>query len=145
MPEASDEDRHETYATATNSAALFLQDPQVLGVDALKGSQMIFAVVFKTLATKQFGPMREFQRRVRLALQEHDLLPGDPYRIFNTFTAEDRDNPAGAAIGATRGHGETGAHSGARSNHPQARRGESLRQWLAALPEPLSIAKSSIL
>src|SRR3984885_9607857 len=70
---------------------LFLQDPQVLGVDSVKGSQMIFPVVFKTLATQQYGPMREFQRRVRLALEKNHLLPGDPNRIFNTFTAEDRD------------------------------------------------------
>jgi hypothetical protein len=45
----------------------------------------------------QYGPMREFQRRVRLALEEHHLLPGDPNRIFNTFTAEDRDGKSGSA------------------------------------------------
>jgi moderate conductance mechanosensitive channel len=77
---------------------LFLQDPQVLGVDSVKGSQMIFPVVFKTRATQQYGPIREFQRRVRLALEQNHMLPGDPNRIFNTFTAEDRDgksaNPA---------------------------------------------------
>jgi moderate conductance mechanosensitive channel len=77
---------------------LFLQDPQVLGVDSVKGSQMIFAVVFKTRATMQYGPMREFQRRVRLALEEHHMLPGDPNRIFNTFTAEDRDGPANRTV-----------------------------------------------
>ena len=77
--------------------AVFLQDPQVLGVDSVKGSQMIFPVVFKTRATQQYGPMREFQRRVRLALEKHHMLPGDPNRIFNTFTAEDRDGKQGAA------------------------------------------------
>jgi small conductance mechanosensitive channel len=61
---------------------VFVADPQVLGVDAVKGSQMIFPVVFKTRAMQQYGPMREFQRRVRLALEEHHLLPGDPYRVF---------------------------------------------------------------
>ncbi|MFZ0733533.1 MAG: mechanosensitive ion channel family protein, partial [Candidatus Sulfotelmatobacter sp.] len=61
---------------------VFLQDPQVLGVDAVKGSQVIFPVVFKTIATQQYGPMREFQRRVRLALEEKHMLPGDPYRVF---------------------------------------------------------------
>ena len=61
---------------------LFVKDPQVLGVDAVKGSQLIIPVVFKTLATKQYGPMREFQRRVRLAFEEHHLLPGDPNRVF---------------------------------------------------------------
>jgi small conductance mechanosensitive channel len=61
---------------------IFLDDPQVLGVDAMKGSQMIFPVVFKTLPTKQYAPMREFQRRVRLAFEENHLLPGDPYRVY---------------------------------------------------------------
>ena len=62
--------------------ALFAADPQVLGVDAMKGSEMIFPVVFKTLANQQYAPVREFRRRVRLALEEHKMLPGDPYRVF---------------------------------------------------------------
>jgi len=69
---------------------VFVADPQILGVDAVKGSQMIFPVVFRTLATKQYGPVREFNRRVRLALEEHHLLPGDPYRVFQ---------PAGGQVG----------------------------------------------
>jgi small conductance mechanosensitive channel len=64
---------------------VFLAEPQILGVDALKGSQLIFPVVFKTKATKQVGPVREFQRRVRIALEEHQMLPGDPMRVFTTF------------------------------------------------------------
>jgi len=72
----------------------FVADPQVLGVDAVKGSQMIIPVVLKTLATKQYGPMREFQRRVRLAFEEHHLLPGDPNRVFMPVTS-------GVAMGAT--------------------------------------------
>jgi small conductance mechanosensitive channel len=61
----------------------FISDPQVLGVDSVKGSQLIIPVVFKTLATKQYGPVREFQRRVRLAFEDNHLLPGDPNRVFN--------------------------------------------------------------
>jgi moderate conductance mechanosensitive channel len=68
---------------------LFFADPQILGVDALKGSQLIFPVVFKTKAQKQYGPMREFQRRVRLALEENHMLPGDPLRVFSSFMAKD--------------------------------------------------------
>jgi moderate conductance mechanosensitive channel len=64
---------------------LFVADPQVLGVDSMKGSQLIFPVVFKTLPTQQFGPMREFQRRVRLALEENHLLPGDPLRVYGAY------------------------------------------------------------
>jgi small conductance mechanosensitive channel len=67
---------------------LFVADPQVLGIDAVKGSEIVFSVVFKTLATKQYAPVREFRRRVRLALEEHHLLPGDPNRIFNSFGEE---------------------------------------------------------
>jgi moderate conductance mechanosensitive channel len=29
--------------------------------------------------------MREFQRRIRLALEQNHLLPGDPLRVFNSF------------------------------------------------------------
>jgi small conductance mechanosensitive channel len=62
---------------------LFVADPQILGVDAIKGSEVVFPVVFKTRATKQYAPVREFRRRVRLALEENRLLPGHPYRVFN--------------------------------------------------------------
>jgi len=61
---------------------VFLQDPQVLGLDSVKGSQLVFPVLFKTRAQQQYAAVREFQRRVRLALEENHLLPGDPNRIF---------------------------------------------------------------
>jgi small conductance mechanosensitive channel len=64
---------------------VFLADPQILGVDSMKGSQLIFPVLFRTKATQQYAPVREFQRRVRLALEANHMLPGDPNRIFNSF------------------------------------------------------------
>jgi moderate conductance mechanosensitive channel len=67
---------------------VFVEDPQILGVDAMKGSEVIFPVVFKTLAQKQYGPLREFRRRVRLALEQNHMLPGDPNRVFSTFIAD---------------------------------------------------------
>jgi small conductance mechanosensitive channel len=69
---------------------VILEDPKVLGLDSMKGSQTIFPVQFKTRATQQFGPVREFQRRVRLALEENHLLPGDPNRVFQPRDAADR-------------------------------------------------------
>ncbi len=72
---------------------VFLQDPQVLGLDSVKGSQIIFPVVFKTIATQQYGPVREFQRRVRLALEEKHMLPGDPNRVFNSAGASAAASP----------------------------------------------------
>lgn len=62
---------------------LFLEAPQVLGVDAFKGSEVIYPVILKTKANQQWAPMRETRRRIRLALEKEDLLPGDPYRVFN--------------------------------------------------------------
>jgi small-conductance mechanosensitive channel len=76
---------------------LFVAEPQVLGVDAMKGSQLIFPVVFKTKATQQYGPVREFQRRVRIALEQHQMLPGDPMRVFNTFSISGNDQSQPAA------------------------------------------------
>ena len=76
---------------------VFVEDPQILGVDNMKGSEVIFPVVFKTQAQKQYGPLREFRRRVRLALEEHHMLPGDPNRVFSTFEAGNaptRPNPS---------------------------------------------------
>src|SRR6185369_5721072 len=61
---------------------VFVADPQVLGVDAVKGSEQIFPVVFKTRAMQQYAPVREFRRRVRLALEENHMLPGDPFRVY---------------------------------------------------------------
>jgi small conductance mechanosensitive channel len=83
---------------------VFKAEPQVLGVDAVRGSQLIFPVVFKTLPTQQYAPVREFQRRVRLALEEHGLLPGDSGRIYGVHTASARaveEKPAPAAQDAT--------------------------------------------
>jgi small conductance mechanosensitive channel len=71
--------------TSDEFREVFVADPQILGVDAIKGSELIFPVVFKTLATKQYAPVREFRRRVRLALEQQSLLPGDPNRVFHAF------------------------------------------------------------
>jgi small conductance mechanosensitive channel len=79
---------------------LFLADPQVLGVDAVKGSELIFPVVFKTKATQQYAPVREFRRRVRLALEENHLLPGDPFRVYAG------DNHANRALSGEPASGE---------------------------------------
>ncbi|HEY2468071.1 MAG TPA: mechanosensitive ion channel family protein [Terracidiphilus sp.] len=76
---------------------VFISDPQVLGVDAVKGSELIIPVVFKTRATQQYAPVREFRRRVRLALEENHMLPGDPYRVY---TGGDNPKPATAAAPA---------------------------------------------
>lgn len=61
---------------------VFLSNPTLLGVDSIKGSQVIYPVQLRTKANQQWAAMRETQRRIRLALEEHHLLPGDPLRVF---------------------------------------------------------------
>jgi small-conductance mechanosensitive channel len=60
---------------------IFLEDPKVLGVDQIKGSEVIYLLNVKTLARKQFDAVREMQRRIRLALEANNMLPGSPFRV----------------------------------------------------------------
>ncbi|MFL6426965.1 MAG: mechanosensitive ion channel family protein [Acidobacteriaceae bacterium] len=60
---------------------IFLEDPKVLGVDQIKGSEVIYVISVKTQARKQFDAVREMQKRLRLALEEHNMLPGSPFRV----------------------------------------------------------------
>ena len=61
----------------------FVADPQVFGVDSIKGTEVIYPIQIRTLPRKQFDAMREMQRRIRLALEEHSMLPGSPYRVLS--------------------------------------------------------------
>lgn len=67
---------------------VYLADPVLLGVDAVKGSQVIYPVQLKTLANQQWAAERETQRRIRLALVEHGMLPGDPMRVYTVAEEE---------------------------------------------------------
>ena len=62
---------------------VFIGDPQVFGVDSIKGTEVIYPIGIRTLPRKQYDAMREMQRRIRLALEEHHLLPGSPYRVLS--------------------------------------------------------------
>ncbi len=79
----------------------FLSDPTLLGVDSMKGSQVTYPIQLKTKANQQWGAKRELQRRVKLALMEHHMLPGDPLRVFTV------DGPRSLGTGAHTAHGET--------------------------------------
>jgi moderate conductance mechanosensitive channel len=74
---------------------VFLADPTLLGVDAIKGSQVIYPVQLRTKANQQWAALRETQRRIRIALAEHGMLPGDPLRVFTSGTGD--GSSAGAA------------------------------------------------
>jgi small-conductance mechanosensitive channel len=63
---------------------VFISDPTLLGVDTIKGSQVIYPVQLKTKADQQWAAMRETQRRIRIALAENGMLPGDPLRVYGS-------------------------------------------------------------
>ena len=79
---------------------IFLEDPSVPGVDSIKGSEVIYPISVKTVARQQFDAIREIQRRVRLALEEHNMLPGSPYRVAGhpvaPSTVAEQEGPAAA-------------------------------------------------
>ncbi|WP_049961374.1 mechanosensitive ion channel family protein [Pseudacidobacterium ailaaui] len=77
---------------------VFLADPTLLGVDTIKGSQVIYPVQLKTKADKHWGAMRETQRRIRIALEKNGLLPGDPLRVYGSGVAGQLQHRPEAAV-----------------------------------------------
>jgi len=66
--------------------------PSVLGVDAFKGSEVIYPVVFKTTANNQWGLSREFRRLVKIRFAKERILLGDPQRVYN-YPPADKSQP----------------------------------------------------
>ena len=75
---------------------IFVSDPQVFGVDAIKGSEVIYPIQIRTLPRKQYEAVREMQRRIRLALEEHNILPGSPYRVLSGSPQTPKPEPVAA-------------------------------------------------
>ena len=93
----------ETAMSVRNDPAyadVFLADPNLLGVDAIKGSQVVYPVQLRTKANQQWAALRETQRRIRIALEKNQMLPGDPLRVFNPG-ATNALLPPGAKPGET--------------------------------------------
>ena len=76
---------------------IFLQDPAVVGVDAIKGSEVIYPIVVKTLARTQYDALREMQKRIRIALQENNMLPGSPLRVSGGAPSQQLSQPKATA------------------------------------------------
>jgi moderate conductance mechanosensitive channel len=79
---------------------IFLADPEVPGIDAIKGSEVIYPVVLKTKARAQYGAIREMQRRLRIALEENNMLPGSPYRVTGNDSGGSQDGSGGTQNGS---------------------------------------------
>ncbi len=107
-------------------SGVYLADPTLLGVDSIKGSQVIYPVQLKTRANQQWAPMRETQRRIRLALEEHGMLPGDPLRVFSR----------GAAQGSAESGQEGGSGAGTLAEEAEAA--------VAAKPDPTAAKPNEV-
>jgi moderate conductance mechanosensitive channel len=91
---------------------IFVGDPQVFGVDSIKGTEVIYPIQIRTLPRKQFDAMREMQRRIRLALEEHNLLPGSPYRVLSGSPAKPEAEAVKAVDPTTAKPNETNPFTG---------------------------------
>lgn len=69
-----------------------MADPTILGVDSVKGSEVIYPVLFRTKANMQWDLSREYRRRVKARFEERHILPGDPLRVFRY--PEEEQKPA---------------------------------------------------
>jgi moderate conductance mechanosensitive channel len=65
-------------------SAIFLADPKLLGVDSIRGSQVVYPIQIRTLANQQAPVVREVQKRVLLALEGNGIPAGDPFRAVTT-------------------------------------------------------------
>lgn len=81
---------------------VYLADPVLLGVDSIKGSQVIYPVQLKTKPNQQWAAQRETQRRIRLALDEKGILPGDPMRVYSRDRAQGAGDGPQPAVGGVR-------------------------------------------
>jgi small conductance mechanosensitive channel len=81
---------------------VFLADPEIQGVDSIKGSEVIYPIVLKTKARAQYAAIREMRKRIRAALQENEMLPGNPFRVpGSTAVTGTNERKAEAAIDPT--------------------------------------------
>ncbi len=94
--------------------SVFIGDPQVYGVDSIKGTEVIYPIGMTTQPRQQYDAVREMQRRIRLALEEHNMLPGSPYRVLNGSgqTAKPEAEPAKVADPTTAKPNETNPFTG---------------------------------
>jgi small-conductance mechanosensitive channel len=65
---------------------IFLDDPQVAGVDSIKGSEVIYPIYIKTRARTQYDALRDMLKRIHDAMEQEDILPGSPYRVTGLNT-----------------------------------------------------------
>jgi len=91
--------------------------PSVLGIDAFKGSEVIYAVVFKTTANNQWGLSREFRRLVKIRFAKERILLGDPQRVYN-YAPTDKSQPTAQVAPNVEGQGQA----------PQTPAGQTLSQ-----------------
>ncbi len=74
---------------------IFLNDPQILGVDSIKGSEVIYPIGLKTRNRSQYDAVRDMLKRIHNAFEKEGILPGNPYRVNGGNTALSPQNARG--------------------------------------------------
>lgn len=105
---------------------VFLADPILLGVDAIKGSQVIYPVQLRTKANQQWKALRETQRRIRIALSENGLLPGDPLRVFTAGSPGEGAAAEAAQAAVAQGAAKAADPTAAKANEINPFTGEGM-------------------
>lgn len=82
-----------------------LEDPEVVGLDRFEDSALVFRVLLKTKPLQQWAVGREFNRRVKYALDEAGIEIPFPHRTVY-LRLEPEDELAQVLRGATRPGGE---------------------------------------
>ena len=77
---AIQEAAQQMYAEAEWQAQI-MEPPDVLGVDALSHTGMLIRAWIKTKPAQQWRVGREFRRRVRVALEQHNIAIGKPQQV----------------------------------------------------------------
>lgn len=83
-------DLAQQLAKEENFQGTVMADPIILGVDSVKGSEVIYPVIFRTKANMQWDVSREYRRRVKMSFEQQHILPGDPLRVFHYAEEEHR-------------------------------------------------------
>jgi small-conductance mechanosensitive channel len=76
------EDSSRILQLLQTEAEKIVKEPKFAAVDSIKGSEVIYPVIFRTNANMQWELSREFRRRIKQAFLANNILPGDPLRVF---------------------------------------------------------------
>jgi len=71
----------ELYSNPTFREAL-VSEPQVPGIDRVRGEEVDYLMLVKTRPGQQFGVLRELRRRIKECFEQNGIKPGGQNRLY---------------------------------------------------------------